>query len=292
MGDVSAPLSCRRVAYLGPPGTFTEEALLSWPGLEYEAILPFPTVEEVLFAVRDNVADKAVVPIENSLEGSVNATLDCLAFEVELFIQAEKVRQVRHCLLARPGVGLEEVRRVVSHPQAAAQCRRHLLELLPGVEVEAANSTSEAARRVAESEHPLAALGSGLAAELYGLEVLREGMEDHAENRTRFVLVGREKMPPTGKDKTSMVCFIHQDRPGMLLQILQEFAYRYINLTKIESRPTKKILGEYCFFIDCEGHEEDEVVASALKCLRCKLPRVKMLGSYPVYREEDEDAGP
>lgn len=279
-------LACKRVSYLGPPGTFTEEALLSWPGLKYEEALPLPTVEEALLAVQDNVADRAVVPIENSLEGSVNATLDCLAFEVDLFIQAEKVCQVRHCLLARPGVRLEEVSRVVSHPQATAQCRRHLMELLPGVEVEAANSTSEAARRVAESRQPMAALGSVLAAELYGLEVLREGMEDHPENRTRFVLVGREKMPPTGRDKTSMVCFIHQDRPGMLLQILQEFAYRYINLSKIESRPTKKSLGEYCFFIDCEGHEEDEVVASALKCLRCKLPEVKLLGSYPAYRED------
>ncbi|WP_287155065.1 prephenate dehydratase [Candidatus Solincola tengchongensis] len=283
---MSVPLSCRRVAYLGPPGTFTEEALLSWPDLEFEASIPFPTVEEAILAVQDNLAEKAVVPIENSLEGSVNATLDCLAFEADVFIQAEKVCQVRHCLLARPGVGLEEVARVISHPQAAAQCRRHLIELLPGVEVEAANSTSEAARRVAESGEPLAALGSALAAELYGLQLLREGMEDHPENRTRFVLLGREKMPPSGRDKTSMVCFIHQDRPGMLLQILQEFAYRYINLSKIESRPTKKSLGEYCFFIDCEGHEEDEVVASALKCLRCKLPRVKLLGSYPAYRED------
>lgn len=288
MGDVNAYLSCQRVAYLGPPGTFTEEALLSWPGLEYGAALPFSTVEEALLSVQDNVAERAVVPIENSLEGSVNATLDCLAFEVELFIQGEKASRVQHCLLVRPGVTMEKVERVVSHPQAAAQCRRHLVELLPGVEVEAANSTAEAARRVAESSRGLAALGSALAAELYGLEVLHAGMEDHPENRTRFVLVGKEKIPPTGRDKTSMVCFIHQDRPGMLLQILQEFAYRYINLTKIESRPTKKTLGEYCFFIDCEGHEEDEVVASALKCLRCKLPQVKLLGSYPAYRDEEE----
>lgn len=287
MGDVNALFSCQRVSYLGPPGTFTEEALLSWPGLEYEVALPFSTVEETILAVRDNVAERAVVPIENSLEGTVNATLDCLAFEVELFIQGERVSRVQHCLLVRPGVTLEEVERVVSHPQAAAQCRRHLVELLPGVEVEAANSTAEAARRVAESDRPLAALGSALAAELYGLEALRTGMEDHPENRTRFVLVGRDRMPPTGRDKTSMVCFIHQDRPGMLLQILQEFAYRYINLTKIESRPTKKTLGEYCFFIDCEGHEEDEVLASALKCLRCKLPQVKLLGSYPACEDEE-----
>jgi len=287
VGDVNHPMTCRSVAYLGPPGTFTEEALNRWENLEYETAIPFPTVEEVVLAVQDNLADKAVVPIENSLEGSVNATLDALAFEADVLIEGEKVCQVRHYLLAREGVRLEEVRRVISHPQASAQCRRHLLEILPGVEVEAANSTSEAASRVADSEVPAAALGSKLAAELYGLKVLYEGMEDHPENFTRFVLLGKEKVPPTGYDKTSMVCFIHQDRPGMLLQILQEFAYRYINLTKIESRPMKKALGEYCFFIDCEGHEDDEIVASAIKCLRCKLPQVKLLGSYPRYRGED-----
>jgi prephenate dehydratase len=290
LGDVTSLLSCHSVSYLGPPGTFTEEAMHNWQGLRYEEALPFPSVEEAILAVEDNVADKAVVPIENSIEGSVNATLDSLAFEADVFIQGEKVCQVRHFLLARPGLSLEGVKRVISHPQAAAQCRRHLVELLPGVELEAANSTSEAALQVADSREPVAALGSRLAADLYGLSILREGMEDHPENRTRFVLLGREKMPPTGRDKTSMVCFIHQDRPGMLLQILQEFAYRYINLTKIESRPTKEVLGEYCFFIDCEGHEEDEVFASALKCLLCKLPEVKLLGSYPAYDEGDEDA--
>jgi prephenate dehydratase len=290
LGDVTSPLSCRSVAYLGPPGTFTEEALQHWRELRYEEAIPFPTVEEAVLAVEDNVAEKAVVPIENSIEGSVNATLDSLAFETGVLIQGEKVCGVRHYLLARDEISLDKVERIISHPQAAAQCRRHLVQLLPGVEVEAANSTSEAALRASQSQEPVAALGSKLAAELYGLAVLREGMEDHPENRTRFVLLGKEKMPPTGDDKTSMVCFIFQDRPGMLLQILQEFAYRYINLTKIESRPTKEVLGEYCFFIDCEGHEEDEVLASALKCLECKLPRVKLLGSYPAYREEDRDA--
>jgi len=290
LGDLTSLLSCRSVSYLGPPGTFTEEALQNWRGLSYEEAIPFPTVEEAILAVEDNLADKAVVPIENSIEGSVNATLDTLAFETGMLIQGEKVCGVNHFLLAREGVRLEEVTRVISHPQAAAQCRRHLVELLPGVELVAANSTSEAARRAADASEPVAALGSRLASELYGLAVLHEGMEDHPENRTRFVLLGKEKMPPSGNDKTSMVCFIHQDRPGMLLQILQEFAYRYINLTKIESRPTKEVLGDYCFFIDCDGHEDDEVVASALKCLLCKLPRVKLLGSYPAYGEEGEDA--
>jgi len=286
LGDVNPDLSCRSVAYLGPPGTFTDEAMQGWKGLGYEEALPFPTVEEVVLAVEDGVADKAVVPIENSIEGSVNAVLDSLAFEADVLIQGEKVCPVRHYLLAREAVELDEIKSVVSHPQAAAQCRRHLVEMLPGVQLQAANSTSEAALRVAESQEPVAALGSRLAAELYGLHILEEGLEDHPENRTRFVLLGKDKMAPSGEDKTSMVCFIFQDRPGMLLQILQEFAYRYLNLTKIESRPTKEVLGEYCFFIDCEGHEEDEVVASALKCLDCKLPRVKLLGSYPRFREE------
>ena len=290
MGDLTSLLSCRSVSYLGPPGTFTEEALRGWRGLRCEKAIPFPTVEEAILAVEDNLADKAVVPIENSIEGSVNATLDSLAFETGVLVQGEKVCAVNHFLLAGEGVRLEEVARVVSHPQAAAQCRRHLVELLPGVELVAANSTSEAARQAAGADEPVAALGSRLAAELYGLAVLREGMEDHPDNRTRFVLLGKDRMKPTGNDKTSLVCFIYQDRPGMLLQILQEFAFRYINLSKIESRPTKQVLGEYCFFIDCEGHEEDEVVASALKCLQCKLPRVKLLGSYPAYREEAGDA--
>jgi prephenate dehydratase len=290
LGDLTSPLSCGSVSYLGPPGTFTEEALQGWSGFSCEQAIPFPTVEEAILAVEDNLTEKAVVPIENSIEGSVNATLDSLVFEADVFIQGEKECGVSHHLLARDGVKAEDIVGVISHPQAAAQCRRHLVELLPGVELQAANSTSEAAQRVAGSGEPLAAIGSRLAAELYGLEVLREGMEDHPDNRTRFVLLGKEKMPPSGDDKTSMVCFIYQDRPGMLLQILQEFAFRYINLSKIESRPTKQVLGEYCFFIDCEGHEQDEVVASALKCLECKLPRVKLLGSYPVYREEAGDA--
>jgi prephenate dehydratase len=290
LGDVTSGLSCGSIAYLGPPGTFTEEALQNWPGLSCEEMLPFPTVEETVMAVQDGLADKAIVPIENSIEGSVNATLDSLAFETEVLIQGEMVSQVEHYLLARDGVRLKDVVKVISHPQAAAQCRRHLVELLSGVELEAANSTTEAALRVAGSREPLAAIGSRLAAELYELQVLYEGLEDHPDNRTRFVLLGKEKMPPTGQDKTSMVCFIYQDQPGMLLQILQEFAHRYINLTKIESRPTKKVLGDYCFFIDCEGHEVDEVVASALKCLRCKLPQVKLLGSYPCLKEEQANA--
>lgn len=289
MDHLTAELSCRRLGYLGPEGTFTGEALKFRLGGLYEEAVPFTTVEETIRAVVEGTADRALVPLENSIEGSVNATLDTLAFDVDLFIQAEVVYPVSHVLLAREGVSLDQVKTVASHPHAAAQCRASLARLVPGARIAAANSTSEAAAGAARSDEPMAALGNRLSAEIYGLRVIAEDLEDHPGNRTRFALLGREKMPPTGRDKTSLVCFIHADQPGSLLMILQEFAYRYINLSKIESRPTKASLGQYCFFIDCDGHEGDEVVASAVKCLRCKLREVKMLGSYPRYREEEED---
>ncbi len=287
MDHLSELLRCRRLGYLGPEGTFTGEAARACLGGLYGEEVPFATVEETIMAAQTGEVDRALVPIENSIEGSVNATLDTLAFEADLFIQAELVLPVRHVLMARPGTRPEDVKAVASHPHAAAQCRASLARLLPGAGRVAANSTSEAASLAANSEGGLAALGNRLSAEIYGLEIIARDLEDHPGNRTRFALLGREKMPPTGRDKTSMVCFIHANQPGSLLQILQEFAYRYIDLTKIESRPTKAILGEYCFFIDCVGHESEEAVAAALKCLRCKLREVKMLGSYPRYAEEE-----
>jgi prephenate dehydratase len=184
-------------------------------------------------------------------------------------------------------MAVADVRRVVSHPHATAQCRSFLARELPGAAVIAANSTAEAAREVGE-ERPAgtAAIGTALAAKLYGLEVLASDVEDHPENQTRFVLVAsRGVPPPTGHDKTSIVCFQQADRPGSLLGILQEFAARAINLTKLESRPTKKGLGDYCFIIDLEGHISDEVVADGLRNLKAKLADVKFLGSYPAAGE-------
>lgn len=288
MDHLKMDLSCSRVGYLGPEGTFTGEALKYRLGGLYREAVPFSTVEETIRAVVEGTADRALVPLENSIEGSVNATLDTLAFDVDLFIQAEVEYPVSHVLLARQGVALDQIKTVTSHPHAAAQCRASLARLVPGARVIAANSTSEAAADVARSEEPLAVLGNRLSAEIYGLNIIAEELEDHPGNRTRFALLGTEKMPPSGRDKTSLVCFIHANQPGSLLMILQEFAFRYINLSKIESRPTKATLGEYCFFIDCEGHESDETVASAVKCLRCKLREVKMLGSYPRFLEEEE----
>ena len=272
-----------RVAYFGPAGTFTEEALLTQPDLAAGERAPFPAVPEVLAAVERGEADGGVVPIENMIEGSVSVTLDTLAFDSELLIQREIDLPVSLNLCARPGVALADVRSVVSFPHAIAQCRGWLAQKVPAAESRASHSTSDAAREVARSKRTdLAAICNALAAELYGLQVLASEIEDHPENQTRFVLVGRGVPAPTGHDKTTIVCFQREDQPGSLLQILQEFAARAINLTKLESRPTKRGLGDYCFFIDCEGHVADEVLADALRNLAAKQAEVKFLGSYPV----------
>lgn len=273
-----------RIAYLGPPGTFTEEALLALPASAGAELVPLATVPEVVRAVETAEADAGLVPIENSIEGSVNVTLDTLAFDTDAVqVRGEVVRPIRHALLARRGVRIAEVRAVVSHPHATAQCRGYLARALPGAAIHAANSTAEAAQLVAERGpiEPWAAIGTPLAAELYDLDVLEADIEDRPENATRFVLLGRERHGSTGNDKTSLVCYIEKDRPGSLLAILHEFSDRQINLTKLESRPTKERLGEYCFFIDMEGHADEPPVRYAIESLRTKILEVKVLGSYP-----------
>jgi prephenate dehydratase len=272
-----------RIAYLGPQGTFAEEALRSQPDLADDDHVPERTVPDVITAVEGGDADFGVIPIENSIEGSVTVTLDTLGFDTDLLIQREVVLPISLNLVARAGTKIGDVTTVMSHPHANAQCRGWMAAKLAGVEVEAANSTADAVARVARSRRAgVAAIGTRHAADLYGLEVLAEEIEDHPENQTRFVLVGYGVPAPTGHDKTSIVCFQSQDRPGSLLGILQEFAARAVNLTKLESRPTKKALGDYCFFIDLEGHVTDEVVADALRNLKAKQGDVKFLGSYPA----------
>lgn len=270
------------VGYFGPRGTFTQEALEANLAGIFDEEVPFPTVPDVLSAVQTGRVDAGLVPIENSIEGAVNVTVDTLAFETDLVIEAEVIHPVRHCLLARPGVTREQVTTIVSHPQATAQCRGFLARWFGDIPVIAANSTAEAAMKVSESEEPMAAIASALAGDIYGLAVLDRDLEDYAANATRFVLVGKQKAAPTGRDKTSIVCFIRENRPGSLLEILQVFFSRGINLTKIESRPTKKVLGEYCFFIDIEGHMEDPEIAAAIGSLVGSLRELKLLGSYPA----------
>ncbi|HEV3452223.1 MAG TPA: prephenate dehydratase [Acidimicrobiia bacterium] len=278
-----------RVGYLGPRGTFAEEALLGQPDLAAATTVPLRTVPDVLTAVERGDVDAGLVPIENSIDGTVTVTLDTLAFDTDLLVQREIDLPISLHLCAKPETRLEDVTVVLSHPSPFGQCRTWLARKLANAELEAANSTAEAARRVAESPRAdVASIGTAHAAHLYGLAILASEIEDHPENETRFVLVGRGVPAPTGHDKTSIVCFQREDRPGSLLAILQEFAARAINLTKLESRPTKRGLGQYCFFIDFEGHVSDELAADCLRNLAAKQAEVKFLGSYPVAG----DAGP
>ncbi len=270
-----------KIGYLGPQGTFTEEAGLGPFSFAESDLVTFPTVADVIQAVEDGKVAKGIVPIENSIEGSFNLTLDMLAFEANVLIEREGIVPIRHNLLVKPGTKLTDIKSVISQPHATAQCRQFLKENLPNAVAEAANSTAEAAKKVAGEGGASAAIGTALAAKLYGLEVLAEDIEDVKGNQTRFILIGKEKSARTGQDKTSIVVMPHEDRPGLLLQILQEFAFRFINLSKIESRPSKQALGQYIFFIDMEGHIEDKVIDDALKCLSCKFRDVKFLGSYP-----------
>ncbi len=274
------------VAYLGPPGTFSEEALLTQVDLAEADLTEYPSMPEVLLAVAAGQADLGFVAVENAIEGTVNATLDTLIFETDLYIQREVVLPVHQYLLAQPGTQLADITAIVSIPVASAQCRRFLRANLSGVVEMAATSTAEAARMVGEGRAPpgSAAVGTILAAKLYGLEVVAHAIEDHPDNATRFVLVGRPGHgipPPSGHDRTSIVCFQYSDRPGSLHGILGQFSARGINLTKLESRPTKRGLGDYCFIIDLEGHIADELVADALRELHAGLAGVKFLGSYP-----------
>ncbi|HLX88648.1 MAG TPA: prephenate dehydratase [Acidimicrobiales bacterium] len=276
--------SSRTIAFFGPAGTFTEEALFTQPDYAASGVVPYGTLAEVLDAVCASQADLGFVPIENSIEGTVNATVDSLAFEVDLLIQREVVLDVHQHLMAPPGTKMADIRRVLSFPVASAQCRRYLAQELPQVDVVPTNSTAEAARIVGEEKRTdSAALAPRMAAELYGLEVLASEVEDHPDNQTRFVSLARAGVPaPSGHDKTSIVCFQREDRPGSLHAILSEFSARNINLSKLESRPTKRGLGDYCFLIDLEGHIADEVVADCLKVLHAEQAGVKFLGSYPA----------
>ena len=247
-------------------------------------------------AVHEGVVDTALVPIENSLEGSVNATLDALAMETDdVMIVGEVVQPIRHCLIARTSLELSAIETVVSHPQANAQCARFIRTRLPQARVLAGTSTADAVRVVAEHGGPWAALGNRLAAERYGCVVLRAGVEDVAENETRFVWLARagtapggprvlaSDTPPLGPWKTAIVFWgVGSEAPGWLVACLSEFAQRGVNLTRIESRPRKQGLGRYMFFVDIEGHERDAAIVAGLDGLRDRVERLKVLGCYPA----------
>ena len=277
-----------RIGFLGPEGTFTEEALLSEPVYAGADITPFGSLVDVLESVRQGTVDLGFIPLENAIEGTVRDIIDSLVFDFDLRIQREVVLDIHLHLMAAPGIALSQVERVASIPVATAQCRKFLTSQLPDAELVATNSTADAARLLGQgdlflTERPTAAIAPKLAASLYGLEILAERVEDHPDNQTRFIAVARSGVPvPTGHDRTSIACFQSADHPGSLYAILGHFAARNINLTKLESRPTKQALGDYCFIIDFEGHVADAMVADCLRDLHAELAGVKFLGSYPA----------
>ena len=273
----------KRIAYLGPPGTFTEEAALLHD--ETATLIPFPSIPAVAVAVDSGMAEEGVVAIENSLEGSVTDTLDLLIHESRVLIRKELVLPIEHHLLVKPGTASNEVRVIYSHPQALAQCRRFMERCFPKVDVVAALSTAAAVEEMMASEYPAAAIGTQRAAHLYGAQTLARGIQDQASNVTRFVVLAPQDHPPTGNDKTSLCFSFAEDRPGVLCGVLQEFAERNINLAKVESRPSRESLGRYIFLVDLEGHHQDPVVSEALARVREKTSLFKILGSYPKYAE-------
>ncbi len=272
------------VGYLGPTGTFTEQALLSQTDLADIDRLMFNRIPQVLTAVEAGEVDYGFVAIENAIEGAVTITVDTLAFDLDVLIQREVDMPISMNLMAPAGTALADIERIITIPVASAQCRIFLSERMPKVDIEAWHSTAGAAEHVAElNDGRSAAIGPARSAEVYGLDIIAAGIEDHPENHTRFVLVGRDGVPAsTGHDKTSIVVYQKANEPGSLMSILQEFSARGINLGKLESRPTKTQLGDYCFLIDLEGHISDDVVGDCLRNLHQKQGGVKFLGSYPA----------
>lgn len=286
-----------RVGYLGPEGSFSQAAALRAPADGGSEPVAFETIHETILAVRDGLVERAVVPIENSIEGSVRATLDALVFDAEkVSIVAESVLGIEQCLIAREELPLSEVEVVISHPQATAQCRAYIQANMPQARVMTSSSTAEAVRLVSERiRHRWAAIGMRLAAELYGCVVLAAGIEDVHGNQTRFVwLAGAEQADAAagtpaaavGKDaawKTAAVFWGTGDESsGWLVSCLSELAFRGVNMTRIESRPLREGLGSYMFFIDLDGRARDRAVAEALSALRTRAGSLRVLGSYPA----------
>jgi prephenate dehydratase len=287
-----------KVGYLGPEGTFSEEASKVYAkkikGKKVE-MMPYTTIHDLLFAADRGQVAEAMVPIENSIEGTIGVVTDMLVKDVNLKIKQEMVLPVYHYLLAQKGVKLSEITDVISHPQPIDQCREFLRKKLPKARMHLSYSTAEAARQVASSlgerilahgqvKGPVfAAIGTAASAKLYGLQIVASKINAR-ENSTRFVVLAKADAKRSGTDKTSIVFSIIKDKPGGLHDILKEFADRNVNLTKIESRPSKKSLGDYFFFLDCEGHHKDRKIAEVLSAVKRRSSFYKLLGSYPRVR--------
>lgn len=275
-----------KVAYLGPPGTYTDDALQAAAGAAVIEAVPHASVFDTIAAVELGEADRAFVPFENSIEGAVRATLDTLALDVgSVTIAGEHDHPIHHSLIAGRHLEPSDIEVVISHEQASAQCARYIREYLPRASVRGASSTAEAVRLVTESGEPWAALGGGAAAEQYGGVVLASRVEDEPDNVTRFVWIAPQTVRPEGGGQwrtTLIFSELGEDHPGALVDALTEFSSRAVNLTRLESRPLRRELGRYMFFVDLDGRDADPEVAAAIEALRGKAENVRVLGSYPV----------
>ena len=271
----------KKIGYLGPAGTFTEEAALLYDS--QAQLIPFPSISGVGVAVVTSMVDEGVVAIENSIEGSVTDTLDLLIQESALAIKREIVLPIRHCLLVKPGTSADNIKVIYSHPQALAQCRSFLERCFPKAQLEAALSTAAAAEEINKGDGSIAGVGTRRAAELYGAEILARDIQESDTNMTRFVVLSSEDHPITGSDRTSLCFSFDGDEPGLLVGVLGEFAQRSINLAKVESRPSKESLGTYIFLVDINGHREDPLVSEALEQVKKNCSILKIFGSYPKF---------
>jgi prephenate dehydratase len=274
-----------RIAYLGPEGTFSEEAALLQAARDGGATLvPFSTFPALVLAVETGLADRAILPIENSLEGAISTTVDLLIDETKLKIHDELVLTIRHNLIVVPGTQLSDICYVVSKPEVFGQCRRFLDRCLPAVQQIAALSSAAAVADVmASGDRSRAAIGTVRAAELNDAEILARDIQDNDSNVTRFVVLGWEDSAPTGHDKTSLCFTVRRNVPGALCDVLNDLSAAHIQMTKVESRPMKSVLGDYYFLVDIEGHRSDTLIAETLKRITEKTSLLKIFGSYPRH---------
>jgi prephenate dehydratase len=274
------------IAYLGPIGTFSEEAAIAYAGDHADVgYLPLSSIPAVVTAIETDAATVGLLPIENLLEGSVNNTLDLLIHETNLKIAGEIVVPIRQYLVARAGISLTEIKVLYGHPQSLGQCRKFIERCLPGVATVASLSNSAAPAEAMADERPAAAISTLRAAELNGANVLAREIADSTGNVTRFVVIAQHDAPPTGDDKTSFCFAFDEDRAGSLVGALQEMAGENINMTKLESRPSRAVLGKYIFLVDINGHREDAHVLRALERIRAKTGMLKVFGSYPRWKQ-------
>ncbi|MFA5104429.1 MAG: prephenate dehydratase [Candidatus Margulisiibacteriota bacterium] len=276
-------MAAQKIGYLGPKGTFSYEAAKMYAKkIDGAELVAYSTLHDILFSVDREDIEKGIVPVENSIEGTIGVVQDMLVKEVDLKICGELVLPVSESLICKNKIKLTDISEIHSHPQPLEQCRGWLRKNIPQARLIPAPSTAEAAKIISESDDDmLCAIGPAGLSEMYGLQIIEKDITDYHDNTTRFIILSKTDSKPTGEDKTSIVFSILADRPGGLYSILGEFSSRGINLTKIESRPSKKALGDYFFFVDMDGHRTDKDVAQALSDIVNKVAFIKILGSYP-----------